>query len=151
MNRTRHDAHEAPEPHTVELPVSECWALVRSVPVGRLAVSVDGRPDIFPVNHLVDHGTIVVRTGPGTKQAAAARHQVAFEVDGYDAQHGQAWSVVIKGTGRSIERLHEVVDALQLPVFPWQEGSKPLFLRIEPDSITGRRISVRGGYSTSRA
>lgn len=152
MNHTRNDPHGDPhDPHTVELPVSECWALVRSVPVGRLAVSVDGRPDIFPVNHLVDHGTVVMRTGPGTKHAAAARQQVAFEVDGYDVEHAQAWSVVIKGTARSVERLHEVVDALQLPVFPWQEGTKPFFLRIEPDSITGRRINVRGGYSKSGA
>ena len=97
------------------------------------------------MNHLVDHGTIVVRTGTGTKLAAADRHPVAFEVDGYDVGRAQAWSVVIKGTARSIDRLHEVVDALQLPIFPWQDGPKPAFLRIEPDSITGRRIQVHGG------
>ncbi len=131
--------------NTTEIPVSEGWALVRSVPVGRLAVVVEGHPDIFPVNHLVDHGTIVVRTGTGTKLAAADRHPVAFEVDGYDVGRAQAWSVVIKGTARSIDRLHEVVDALQLPIFPWQDGPKPAFLRIEPDSITGRRIQVHGG------
>jgi Predicted flavin-nucleotide-binding protein len=131
--------------NTTEIPVSEGWALIRSVPVGRLAVVVEGHPDIFPVNHLVDHGTIVVRTGTGTKLAAADRHPVAFEVDGYDVGRAQAWSVVIKGTARSIDRLHEVVDALQLPIFPWQDGPKPAFLRIEPDSITGRRIQVQGG------
>ncbi|GAB3580253.1 pyridoxamine 5'-phosphate oxidase family protein [Calidifontibacter terrae] len=132
--------------HTINLSVSECWALVRSSPVGRLAVTVDGRPDIFPVNHVVDHGTIVVRTGIGTKLSAADRHPVAFEVDGYDAADATAWSVVIKGPARSVERLHEVVDALQLSVFPWQDGPKPAFLRIEPDSITGRRFEVRGGH-----
>lgn len=134
---------------TTDLPVSDCWALLRSVPVGRLAVSVDGRPDVFPVNHLVDHGTIVLRTDAGTKLAAADRHPVAFEVDGYDADSAQAWSVVVKGTARSVERLHEVLDALQLPVFPWQDGPKPTVLRIEPDSITGRRIQVSGGYTAT--
>lgn len=132
--------------HTLNLSASECWALVRSVPVGRLAVSVDGSPDIFPVNHLVDHGTIVLRTGPGTKLSAADRQPVAFEVDGYDAEHAQTWSVVIKGRARSVDRLHEIVDALQLPIFPWQDGPKPSFLRIEPDSITGRCITVSGGH-----
>lgn len=137
--------------HTVHLPVSECWALARSAPVGRLAVIVDGHPDIFPVNHLVDHGTIVVRTGPGTKFTAAHRQSVAFEIDGYDAERAQAWSVVIKGVARSIERLHDVIDALQLPIFPWQDGSKPCFLRIEPDTVTGRRILVSDGSATRRS
>lgn len=132
--------------HTVNLSLSECWALVRSVPVGRLAVTVDGHPDIFPVNHVVDHGTIMLRTGPGTKLAASDKQAVAFEVDGYDAEHAQSWSVVIKGRAHSVDRLHDVVDALQLPIFPWQEGPKPCFLRIEPDSVTGRRITVSGGH-----
>src|SRR6476619_2758028 len=44
------------------LSVSESWSLVRSAPVGRLAVVVDGRPEIFPLNHVVDHGTLVFRT-----------------------------------------------------------------------------------------
>lgn len=131
---------------TKELSVSECWALVRSVPVGRLAVTVDGHPDIFPVNHLADHGSIVLRTGRGTKLSAADHQPVAFEVDGYDESRAQAWSVVVKGVARSVERLHDVVDALQLPIFPWQDGPKPAFLRIEPDTVTGRRIQVRGGH-----
>lgn len=139
------------DPRTVNLSVSACWALVRSVPIGRLAVNVDGQPDVFPVNHLVDHGTVVIRTGAGTKLIAADRHPVAFEVDGYDAERAEAWSVVIKGTAQSVERLHEVVDALQLPIFPWQDGPKPRFLRIEPESITGRRITVSGGQRTSNA
>jgi len=130
--------------NTVELQAAECWDLVRSVPVGRLAVEVDGQPDIFPVNHLVHDETIVIRTGTGTKHSAADGRPVAFEVDGYDVRRGQAWSVVIKGTAHSIERVHELVQALQLPIFPWQEGAKPRFLRIEPRTITGRRIKVRG-------
>ena len=40
------------------------------------------------------------------------------------------------------KRVHELVEALQLPVFPWQHGAKPRFLRIEPQTITGRRITV---------
>lgn len=138
-------------PHTTELSVSECWALLRSVPVGRLAVVIDGEPDVFPVNHVVDHGTIVIRTGPGSKHAAANRHTVAFEVDGYDAERAQAWSVVVKGVAESVDRLYDLIDALQLPVFPWQSGPKPFFLRIEPDTITGRRIQVSGGHTTDRA
>ena len=69
--------------------------------MGRLAVSILERPDIFPVNHVVDHGRIVFRTAAGTKLAAAVLGRaVAFEVDGYDSVAGEAWSVVVKGRAR---------------------------------------------------
>lgn len=130
---------------TIELPVSDSWALVRSAPIGRLAVVVDGRPEMFPVNHVVDHGTVVIRTATGTKLAAASGQHVAFEIDGYDAS--EAWSVVVKGVATEVEQLHEVVDALQLPLLPWQSGRKPFFLRIEPDTVTGRRFRIAGADS----
>jgi hypothetical protein len=50
-----------------------------------LATVVDGRPDIHPVNHLVDHGTVLFRTAEGMKLRAAVGHDVTFEADGYDA------------------------------------------------------------------
>ena len=81
--------------------VPECWTLLRSTPVGPLAKVVDGRPDIHPVNHLVDHGTVLFRTAEGTKLRAAVGHDVAFEADGYDAGAARAWSVVVKGAPRA--------------------------------------------------
>ena len=88
--------------------------------VGRLAVSIANHPDIFPINFVVDHGTVVFRTAEGTKLAAAVLGEaVAFEVDGYDAAAGEAWSVVIKGRAIEIERMQDLFDALDLPLFPW--------------------------------
>lgn len=137
------------QPDTVELSVSECWALARSVPVGRLAVTIDGEPDIFPINHVVDHGTIVIRTAAGTKLSASDGHVVAFEADGYDVERAAAWSVVVKGVARCVDGLYETIDVLQLPVFPWQGGAKPHFLRIEPRTVTGRRVRVSGGHTVN--
>ena len=37
-----------------ELNSSQSWQLLRDAPFGRLAVVLDGRPDIFPVNNVVD-------------------------------------------------------------------------------------------------
>ena len=121
----------------------ECWALLRSAEVGRLAVSILERPDIFPINHVVDRGRIVFRTAAGTKLAAAVLGRaVAFEVDGYDPIKGEAWSVVVKGRAHELEAMHDLVDALDLPLFPWSAGPKPRFVRIDPDSVTGRRFRV---------
>jgi hypothetical protein len=121
----------------------ECWALLRTVSVGRLAVLVDGRPDIFPVNYTVDGGTLVFRTGQGTKLSAASGDAaVAVEADGVDPQTGLAWSVVIKGTAALVKSTEDVLETSRLYLFPWQAGKKDAFVRITPDSVSGRRFQV---------
>jgi nitroimidazol reductase NimA-like FMN-containing flavoprotein (pyridoxamine 5'-phosphate oxidase superfamily) len=122
---------------------NECWALLRQTDVARLAVAIANRPDIVPINYVVDHGRVVFRTAEGTKLAASVLGDaVAFEVDGFDAASGDAWSVVIKGRAIEIEHMHDVFDALDLPLFPWHAAPKPRFVSIEPDDISGRRFHV---------
>jgi uncharacterized protein len=126
-----------------ELSAAECWRLLRTHEVGRLAVSITDHPDIFPVNYVVDGEGIVFRTGPGTKLAAAVLGTgVAFEIDGYDALAGEAWSVVVKGKARQIEHMIEYFEAEDLPLFPWHASPKPDIVRIEPGEVTGRRFHV---------
>jgi uncharacterized protein len=91
-----------PREPTVILGGSESWGLLRETVVGHLAGIVGDQPEIFPVNYLVDHGSFVFRTAEGTKLANAIGRPGAFEVDGYDAASGEAWSVVVKARhGRS--------------------------------------------------
>ena len=126
-----------------ELAQPTCWDLLRSVEVGRLAVIFGDRPEIFPVNYLVDHGTIVFRTAAGGKLAGSVREApVAFEIDGYDGEAGEAWSVVVKGRAGEIRRLHELIDTVQLPLSPWHGSPKHHFVRIVPEEVTGRRFPV---------
>ena len=75
---------------------------------------------------------------------------VAFEVDGYDPDSGEAWSVVIKGSAVEIERMQDVFDALDLPLFPWHSGPKHRFVRIEPHDISGRRFHVVDDQASNR-
>ncbi|MFV0306392.1 MAG: pyridoxamine 5'-phosphate oxidase family protein [Desertimonas sp.] len=122
----------------------ECWDLLRAEEVGRLAVSLAGHPDIFPINFVVDHGSVVFRTAEGTKLAGAVLGaSVAFETDGYDAASGEAWSVVLKGRAVEIEAMHDVFDALELPLFPWHDSPKHRFVRVTPDELTGRRFAAQ--------
>jgi hypothetical protein len=128
---------------TEVLETNVCWQLLRAAEVGRLAVSITDHPDLFPVNYIVDHGTVVFRTAEGTKLAASVLGRaVAFEIDGYDPLRGDAWSVVVKGHATEIERMQDVFDALDLPLFPWHATPKPRFVRIEPFDISGRRFHV---------
>jgi uncharacterized protein len=121
----------------------QCLNLLRQVSVGRLAVWIEDHPDIFPLNYTVDHGTLVFRTAEGTKLSGAlGENPVALEADGVDAVTGMAWSVVVKGHAAPITRTEEVLDSASLYLFPWQAGRKDHFVRIIPDSITGRRFKV---------
>jgi len=120
-----------------------CLDLLGGQTVGRLAVAIRELPDIFPLNYVVDDGSIVFRTAEGTKLAAAVLGRgVAFEVDGVDESAGEAWSVVVKGRAIEIEAMYELLDALDLPLFPWQAAPKHRFVRIVPEETTGRRFRV---------
>jgi len=112
------------------------------VETGRLGVTSDGHPDIFPVNFLVDHGTVVFRTAPGTKMTAALNAPVAFEADGVDPEANQAWSVVVKGHAEEVRKLYDLLDTTALPLFPWHTSPKHHLLRIVVDQITGRRFAI---------
>ena len=128
-----------------ETSVTESWDLMRDAVIGRLAVLHDGAPDIFPVNFVVDHGTVVLRTAAGTKYDAARSHPVAFETDGYDVESGEAWSVVARGHAVEVRDVDDSIAILSLPLEPWQKGPKPHLLRLVPVSLTGRRFPVTGG------
>ena len=111
----------------------ECWALLGSTEVGRLAVSIANHPDVFPINYVVDHKTIVFRTAEGTKLAAAVLGTaVAFEIDGYDAE-----------TRRGVERGHQGVGGRD------REDVRPV-RRTRPPAVPverGAQASIRQGLA----
>ncbi|MBO0897542.1 MULTISPECIES: pyridoxamine 5'-phosphate oxidase family protein [Arthrobacter] len=132
-----------PADKPVELTANQCWDYIRQAPIGRLAVIADEHPEIFPINFVVDRGSVVFRTAEGTKlRAALEGAAVAFEVDGYDDRLGFAWSVVLKGSAAQLESIEEVLASEELPLFPWQAGEKNHFMRIEPAETSGRSFQI---------
>ncbi len=118
---------------------SESWDLMGGVTLGRLVTSVDGQPEIFPVNFVVQNRTVLFRTAEGTKLVSAAiNNQVLFEADGSTAQEG--WSVIVKGTARALRSDEEIEEARRACLSPWQPTPHPHFVRIRPMSISGRRF-----------
>ena len=124
----------------------ECWQLVQAAEVGRLAMAVAGEPEIFPVNFVVDGRALLFRTAEGTKLAAlTVSSLVAFEVDGYLPESGEAWSVVLKGQSERLEHFPDIYLAEKVPLFPWQASPKQWFVRILPAKVTGRRFTIVRG------
>jgi uncharacterized protein len=135
---------EMPKEGIEVLSSDECEQLLRSSSLGRLALVVNGHPEVFPVNYAFAEGVVVFRTAPGLKLERAPLTRVAFEVDRVDTAHGIAWSVVIKGTAHDIttaaDRLPERLRSLA--IHPQAPGARNALMAIHEDSISGRRFGL---------
>jgi uncharacterized protein len=120
------------------LEIPECLELLAGEEVGRLGVVAGGRPEIFPVNYVLDGNGILFRTAPGTKLDAAAGDAVVFEVDHLDRATRSGWSVVIHG--RAALYTHFDSAAMERASSLWWASPKEHLLRITPEVITGRRL-----------
>jgi uncharacterized protein len=122
-----------------ELDRDEAWKLLTGQSVGRLAVSVAGQPDIFPVNFHADDTSVVFRTAPGSKLLKVTINAtVAFETDAYDTD--EAWSVVVKGTAHVLEKQAEIFAAEAIGLRSWIPTVKPVYVQIVPTEVSGRRF-----------
>jgi nitroimidazol reductase NimA-like FMN-containing flavoprotein (pyridoxamine 5'-phosphate oxidase superfamily) len=135
---------------TRELTSGECWERLRSAIVGRIAYLDEHTGiEIFPVNFVVDHGTIVLRTAEGRKLTALAeRPHVVFEADGGDPGDSTGWAVTVHGTAESIDGHDDVVDAFDLELTTWHGAAKPHFVRVVPRDIVGHH-AVASDTSTT--
>lgn len=119
----------------------ECYDLVRSAVVGRIAFLAGDHAEVMPVNYRVDGDDIVFRTDRGTKlDAALTQAKVTFQVDVVDLDAQSGWSVMAIGAAERISDPGELHHVDELGVEPWVQGAKAHWVRIRPSSITGRRI-----------
>jgi nitroimidazol reductase NimA-like FMN-containing flavoprotein (pyridoxamine 5'-phosphate oxidase superfamily) len=131
------------EQQDAKLTFDQCWDLLSTSVVGRLALIVDGHPEIFPVNFVVEHRSIVFRTAAGTKLWQTSKETpAAFEIDGYDADSQEAWSVVGRGTTALVDSDVEQAAADALGLEPWEPGNKSHYVRLSLQVLTGRRFRV---------
>ncbi|MGW0969302.1 helix-turn-helix domain-containing protein [Streptomyces sp. NPDC002516] len=129
----------------IELDPEECRARLSTHGVGRIVLQASDRLLVLPVNYSVVDGSVVFRTAPGSAPAAALGARVAFEVDHIDEALAQGWSVLVQGRARAETRPDATrrLDALA-HTRPWAGGAeRDLWVRVEEESISGRRIVVR--------
>jgi nitroimidazol reductase NimA-like FMN-containing flavoprotein (pyridoxamine 5'-phosphate oxidase superfamily) len=129
--------------YLIDIPAEECASLLAGATLGRLGVVVDGRPEIYPVNHVYDHerGCVAFPTNPRTKlHAALTWPSVAFEVDGIRPDGGGGWSVLVVGHAEEISDAEEIDRLAAQRTVLWRAGATVHWVRIVPTSVTGRRI-----------
>jgi nitroimidazol reductase NimA-like FMN-containing flavoprotein (pyridoxamine 5'-phosphate oxidase superfamily) len=119
----------------------ECRRLISGSALGRVAVSIGALPVILPVNFLLDGDQILIRTGSGTKLAAAVQDAVvAFEVDHIDPLDHGGWSVCVTGVAREIRDEAELRRVAHLPLPHWAPNGRSHVIAVSTDLVTGRRI-----------
>ncbi|HET7139386.1 MAG TPA: pyridoxamine 5'-phosphate oxidase family protein [Arthrobacter sp.] len=130
-------------PDTEVLSVHECWKYLRSSSVGRVAVVSGDAPEIFPVNYVPDEGTVIFRTGPGTKlDAVLAGQTIALEADGFNTYGTIAWSVIVKGHAEIVTEDEELLESASIELSPWEAGAKDHLVRVTPSEMSGRRFVI---------
>jgi uncharacterized protein len=127
------------------LSAEESWHLLSRVALGRLVTCVDGYPEIFPVNFVVQRKTVLFRTAEfATKLFTVVMNaHVVFEADDHNVAEG--WSVIVKGTAQVLNSTAEIGEAQRAQLLPWTAGSKPRYVRVDPSEISGRRFRFGSG------
>ena len=121
----------------VDLPTEECWHLAASRPVGRLAWSGPHGPSVIPVNFTVDGRNVLIRTKAYSEAARETDDtMVAFEVDSFDEEARDGWSVLMRG--RAHFEYLSPTESRDPDV--WIDGPRSLRMRVEVTEVTGRRI-----------
>lgn len=122
----------------VDLPADECWQLLTTTPVGRIAWGTSTGPVVVPVNFEVDGRTIRIRTAAYSAMVQKADvERVAFQVDRIDEATHTGWSVLARG--RAEVRYGEPDD--EPGPEPWPRGPRSATVVIAVDEITGRWLN----------
>ena len=117
----------------------DCWRLLEGAEIARVAWRTGDEIELIPVNYGVADGALWFRTEADSSLATAvAGHPLVVEVDQVDHETHASWSVVLRGDA-------EVVDVLDAPEMVvemrvWPAGTRSVFVRVEPTSLTGRRL-----------
>ncbi|MCR6033610.1 pyridoxamine 5'-phosphate oxidase family protein [Nocardioides sp. zg-579] len=125
------------ELHT--LSPAECWALLASREIGRVAWSGPAGPTVLPVNYGIAEDAVWIRTSAYAALVREADESpVAFEVDDVDPAAHAAWSVLVRGTAHV--RFPDDRGPTPPEVETWPAGPRPLWVVVVPSEITGRRL-----------
>ena len=125
-----------------DMPVWECYELLRNHGVGRLCLIDGGHPVAVPINYRVlDSETqprLVVRT-LATSMVGRYRGPCALEVDDIDLTRERAWSVIARGAAGPVLGDHGLPDPQPLVV-----GNRERWIIVTVAGISGRRFVVAG-------
>ncbi|MGH1565189.1 pyridoxamine 5'-phosphate oxidase family protein [Mumia sp. DW29H23] len=143
------EARKAPGEAWVLGPASElideaaCWRRIGQAEVGRLAFLAGGTIRVYPVAYAVRRGRVFVRTSPYSELATRPDGPTSFQVDQFDTETREAWSVLVTGRLVPVTDPYETASAWAAQALrPWVDGWRDHTLRLDPETVSG--IVVHG-------
>lgn len=124
-----------------ELSEQECRRLLRTTPLGRIAVTEKALPMIVPVHYTLRGDDVVLSNLSASRaRAAEAGAVLAFEVDGYDPATREGWAVSVVGPSRPITDPDEVAALDALDFAPWTGDARQGYVAVRIGMLQGRRL-----------
>ncbi|MFH8606762.1 pyridoxamine 5'-phosphate oxidase family protein [Streptomyces sp. NPDC018029] len=139
--------------HLTPLSRTDALRLLGGVSLGRIVFTHQALPAVRPVNHCLDGDDVIVGLHDGTTLASLTAPSegpglvVAYEADVIDAETHLGWSVVVTGYARLVTHPDQL-DHYRSVLRPWVTGAMQHALRIQPDIVTGLRLTVQPWTAT---
>jgi nitroimidazol reductase NimA-like FMN-containing flavoprotein (pyridoxamine 5'-phosphate oxidase superfamily) len=119
---------------------TDCRMFLACQTLGRVGMTDGGLPVILPVRYFYADDAITFRAGKGTKLGAATSGDVlAFEVDTYDADLDEGWSVLVLGRATVLTSEHEFEELPALDAAT-SGDARNRYIRLECELVSGRRL-----------
>jgi len=119
----------------------ECVRLLGTVPFGRVVHTDRALPACTPVNFTLFGSSVVFRTTPHSRLAAATNDMVvAFQADDIDQTRRAGWSVLVTGLASAVRDVGTLVRLERLGLASWAGNDPSHWVRIALTEITGRRL-----------
>ena len=127
-----------------ELSSDDALSRLADAQYGRIVYSRRGIPVIRPVNHIVEPDAVVVRANLGAGLLHGDGQVVAYEVDSFDADTREGWSVIVTGIAHVITD-PDHVQHYETLLDPWIDLPMDHVIRIETDVVTGLELVADNG------
>ncbi len=132
----------------VDLPAFDCWHLLESAEIARVAWNGPRGVAVVPVNYTIAEGALWFRTNPYSALARECGGQwVAIEVDDLDVNRKSGWSAVVRGVAEIIDAQDAPEHLVDLRI--WPGGSRNMFVRVDPVEVTGRKLLAATAPATA--
>ena len=112
----------------------ECWDLLATASVGRVALSIGALPAILPVQYHLEGRTLAVCLGHHELPQQALNTVVAFAADAIDADTRSGWSVQVQGRSAIPRQRGTGNDC------GWTAAGQ--IVQIDPATISGYRVHL---------
>lgn len=117
----------------------ECLRLIATKSIGRVGLTVGALPTVLPVNFRLIGERLFFRTSCDERvQTATTAAVIAFEVDHFDEDTQEGWTVVITGMAEPVVHVDVERRLESIGIPNWAPVPLPRIVAMSTDVVTGQ-------------